>query len=124
MFSTTNSTVFETDKPVEEVYKVIEEHLRVFGSVKILPNGIIRVNTNDINTFAYEVIADGRVKEKDGRYHINFETEMKLTGLMWVLILCLVGLIMFLLPYIAKGKFERDANIALSDIRLTLKKSS
>ncbi len=124
MFSTSNSTVFETDKPVEEVYKTIEEHLSIFGSVKILPNGIIRVNTNNINTFAYEVIAAGRVKEKDGRYHLNFETEMKLSGLMWVLILCLVGLIMFLLPYIAKGKLERDANIALSDIRLTLRKKN
>ena len=110
---------FSSNKSQEEIYKIIEDRFNEIGIAKVLPNGIIRINANEVSNFTLEVIVESNIKVNgDGFYFINVETDMKLSGLMWVLILCLIGLPMLIIPFMLKGTLERKIKTILSDIKL------
>jgi hypothetical protein len=121
MFKANSSTSFKTDKPKTEVFKVIEENLETLGSVEISDNGVIKINASKNSSFSHDCMIDGKVREKDGKYSIDIDVEAKPTVVLWVLALCGIGLIMLILPYMAKGELSKKADRALDNIRMEFK---
>ena len=121
MFKANSSTNFKTDKPKAEVLKVIEENLETLGSVEISDNGVIKINASKNSSFSHDCIIDGKVREKEGKYSIDIDVEAKPTVVLWVLPLCGIGLIMLILPYMAKGELQKKADRDLDNIRMEFK---
>jgi hypothetical protein len=122
MFKANCTTSFKTDKLKSEVFKIIEDNLETLGSVDVTENGTVRINAEKNNSFSHNCQIQGKVKERDGKYSIDLDIEVKPSLLIWALIIVGgLGLILFALPLLAKSDLQKKADRALENIRTDFK---
>jgi len=118
MFKANCSTSFKTEKSKSEVFAIIEDNLETLGSVVVSDSGNIQINAEKNNSFSHSCLIQGKIKERDGKYSIDLDIEVKPSILIWVLILFGgLGLILLALPLLAKNDLQKKADRALDNIR-------
>jgi hypothetical protein len=123
MFSGNSSTSFKATQSKNKVLGIIQENLESnLGAVEITEKGQVIINARKFDGFSHEVIMTGFVREKEGRYTIELNYEIKLTWVFWVVLLVglfffFIGVFIFLLPLMSKNEVKTKADKALEGLR-------
>lgn len=112
MFKGTQNLAFKTEIPQAKVFEIIEEELRILGSVNVSNVGMIQINSSKFNGFAYETNIEGLINVKEDRYTIQLDYESKLNTVGWLILICLfwlygLGLLVLIFPGMAKGEIAK-----------------
>lgn len=123
MFKANASIRFETSKPKKEVFELLEEELNTLGATEISERGAVRINGSKNNSFSHDVTIEGTIREKDGKYNVEIDANVKPTIVAWIIALCLfpLGLAVLIMPNNAKGEIQQKANKALDNVKMELK---
>lgn len=125
MFTGNQTTSFTTSKTYEEVLKVTEEQLEDIGSTIVSPTGGISIQSSRYNGTGFSSTIYGRLNERNGRYTISIDYEIKLVTLGWIIVICFfpIGLTLLILPNNTKGDLEKKLDRSLAEIKAILKEN-
>jgi hypothetical protein len=126
LFSGTSSVTFKTEKPFNEVAKLVEGSLETIGSVEISEKGLIAVDAKRFDQFSHKSSIHGSVRERDGNYYVelNYSATMEVVG--WILVVvglfCYgIGLLVLIFPFLSKNEMKKKTEKALDDLRFEFK---
>ena len=122
MFNGNSTVSINTTKSKEEVIKIIEEQLEDIGATTISNTGGITIQSSRYNGTGFESTIYGRLNERDGKFTVSIDYEVKLVTLGWVIVVWFfpIGLALLLLPNNTKGDIERKIERSLSEIKAIL----
>lgn len=122
MFEGSEKIAFTTAMEYQVVVALIEESLAFLGRTSIDPSGRISISGARYSGFGYITNIDGFLRERDGNYMLDLNWQVQPDIFSWIIAFCFfpVGLLIFLLPYLANTNLERRAQSALDDIRFRL----
>jgi hypothetical protein len=122
MFNGNSTVSINTTKSKEEVIVIVEEQLEDIGATTISDTGGITIQSSRYNGTGFESTIYGRLNERDGRFIVSIDYEVKLVTLGWVIVVCFfpIGLALLLLPNNTKGDIERKLERSLSEIKAIL----
>jgi hypothetical protein len=122
MFNGNSTVSFNTTKSKEQITKVLEEQLEDIGPTTISSTGGITIQSSRYNGTGFSTTLYGRLNERDGRYSVTIDYEVKVGTLGWVIVICFfpIGLAFLILPNNTKGELERKLERSLSEIKSIL----
>lgn len=122
MFNGNSTVSFNTTKSKDEIIKIVEEQLEDLGGTTISSTGGISIQSSRYNGTGFASSIYGRLNERDGRYTVSIDYEVKLVTLGWVIVVCFfpIGLALLLLPNNTKSDIERKLERSLSEIKAIL----
>lgn len=123
MFSGNSSTSFKATQSKNKVLGIIQESLESnLGAVEITEKGQIIINARKFDGFSHEVVMNGFIREKEGRYtlEINYETNANI--MFWIILVVgilffFVGVLIFIFPLLAKNDIKAKVDKALDTLR-------
>lgn len=122
MFKGISSINFKTEKSRADVFNIIEENLEPLGTIDISENGVIKINASKNNSWSYDCFLEGKIRERDGKYSIDIDIQVKPKTILWVLVICYgIGLLLLFFPYTAKGELVTKTDRILDNIRMEFK---
>ncbi len=125
MFRGNLSIRINTSKSQEEVYNHVEDALEDLGRTSISNSGTISVLGSKFTGFGFASEIEGRIVKREDYYNLDLDFNSKPEILSWIIALCFfpVGMAMFILPYNAKGEFDKKAKRILNDLKYDLEKN-
>jgi hypothetical protein len=126
MFKGQESISFTTDKPVEVVVNLVEEHLQSFGKVSVSRQGSVDIDPRSkySTTFA-ETVFEGsleRNKKNPQQYSLTISFNAKPTIACWVVAVLgttavCIGFLVLLVPFNMKKNVQQELGRSLNRLK-------
>jgi hypothetical protein len=122
MFNGNSSVNFKCSKDLDSVIKESEDYLDILGVTNFSKSGSFTISSQKFSGFGYNSNIEGRITNRDGKYNVSVDFQVKPTVITWLIAICFFpfGLLIFLSPSNAKKEINNKIEQALRDIKSSL----
>ncbi len=124
MFSGEEIIRFRSSLAYAEVQALVEEGLESLGYVTFYKGGDFNVSAERQKSFATDVILRGELRKgrRPSEYVVRVYYNVQPSSICWVigivgLLFCLLGPLIFLVPFMAKNEVQQAVDRALRNVR-------
>jgi len=124
MFNGEESVRIRSALPRAKIEEAIEDAVGRLGVVEFRDRGAFEISGGKFKSFATDVRVDGKLSQgrKAGEWVVRMTYSVQPSAACWVIavlgfLFCLIGPLIFLMPFMAKSEVQRAVERAVRDVQ-------